>query len=186
MSVTFDTNMLLLLLDPKLPPPTAKDGEPLADHVNERINYLVAELTREHEKIIIPTPVRAEVLVRAGAAGTDYLNRLSNAAAFKIESFDQRCAIEVAAMTASALKDGHKAGGSSAAWQKVKFDRQIAATARVHQCSAIYTDDVNLAVTARAIGIETIGVADLPLPPEDAQLSIPWGLPEDDEAPPPA
>jgi hypothetical protein len=55
MSVLFDTNMLLLLLDPKLPAPTGKDGKPIADRVNDRMNYLVAELQREHEKIIIPT-----------------------------------------------------------------------------------------------------------------------------------
>src|SRR5260370_41536857 len=98
MSVDVDTTMLLLVLDAKLPAPTGKDGNPVADRVNDRIKYLIADLQRQHEKIIIPTPVLAEVLVRAGPiAGTEYLNRLSNSAAFKIEPFDVRCAVEVAA-----------------------------------------------------------------------------------------
>lgn len=184
MSVAFDTNLLLLLLDPKLPAPTGKDGEPVADQVPERIRFLVAELQRQHEKIIIPTPVLAEVLVRAGAASGEYLNRLGSSAAFKIEPFDIRCAVEVAAMTTKAIKDGNKSGGSTASWQKVKYDRQIVATAKVHQCSMIYTDDADVAALAKASGIQTTGVATLPLPPQDAQLPLPWTVPTD-EAPPP-
>ena len=185
MSVAFDTNLLLLLLDSKLPAPTGKDGKPVAARVSDRINYLVSELQRQNEKIIIPTPVLAEVLVRAGMAGADYLSKLSNSSAFKIEPFDMRCAIEVAAMTAQALKGGNKSGGSTASWQKVKYDRQIVATAKVHQCTMIYTEDGDIPTIAKAAGIPTTGLASLPLPPEDAQLSIPWSVPPDEEAPPP-
>ncbi len=57
---------------------------------------------------------------------------------------------------------------------KVKFDRQIVAIARVLQASIIYTDDENLAATASAVGISTLGLADLPLPPETAQGQLPF------------
>jgi predicted nucleic acid-binding protein len=186
MTVVLDTNMLLLLLDPKLPAPKDKNGQPVADRVNERISYLVAELQRQHEKIIIPAPVLAEVLVRAGqTAGAEYLSRLSNAAAFRIEPFDARCACEVAAMTTKAIGGGNKSGGSTEPWQKVKYDRQIVATAKVQQCTMIYTDDAGVIAIAKTSGITTTNLAALPLPPEDAQLPLPWSLPAD-EAPPPA
>jgi hypothetical protein len=110
---------------------------------------------------------------------------LSNSAAFRIESFDVRAAVEVAAMTTKALRDGHKSGGSTEPWQKVKYDRQIVATAKVHECNKIYTDDDGVVAIAKTIGIPTTGVGTLPLPPEDAQLPLPWGLPSDEDIPPP-
>lgn len=185
MTVAFDANVLLLLLDPALPPP--KDptaGAPVVD-ANQRITYLVNELQRQHRKIIIPTPALSEVLVRAGKASDDYLTRLSRAAAFKIEPFDIRCAVEVAAMTAAAIAAGDKKSGSSDPWAKIKYDRQIVATARIAQASIIYTDDGGIRTFAGLIGMPTLGISGLPLPPQDAQLALPWSAPQDEAYPDP-
>jgi hypothetical protein len=174
MSVVFDANMLLLLLDPALPPPRDPRTGGLTVDSNKRITHLVNEIHRRRQKIIIPTPALCEVLVRVGSATNDYLGKLSRTAAFRIEPFDLRCAVEVAAMTASALAVGDKKSGSLAPWAKIKYDRQIVATARVAQATSIYTDDAEIQAFAALIGIPTCGVADLPLPPEDAQLPLPW------------
>jgi hypothetical protein len=57
-------------------------------------------------------------------------------------------------------------------WAKVKFDRQIVAIAKVVGATVIYSDDKDVATLAKKQGIETIGVADLPLPKEDAQMTL--------------
>jgi hypothetical protein len=77
-------------------------------------------------------------------------------------------------MTRAALNANNKKDGSQEPWAKVKFDRQIVAIARVAQASAIYTDDKNLAATAKRLNIPCFGLPDLPLPPETAQGTLPF------------
>jgi hypothetical protein len=50
---------------------------------------------------------------------------------FYVVPFDTLAAIELAVMTRNALAAGDKRAGSKESWAKVKFDRQIAAIARV-------------------------------------------------------
>lgn len=57
-------------------------------------------------------------------------------------------------------------------WNKIKYDRQIVAIAKVNQATAIYTDDAGLRNTARRIGIAVVGVADMLLPPAKAQIEL--------------
>jgi len=136
--VVFDATTLLYLLDPEAKAPTdPKTGEPVS-RVKDRITFLVSDLEKRKEKIVVPTPALSELLVRAGEAGPGYLDILSRQAAFKIVDFDQRAAVEVAAATREALAAGDKRAGSESAWAKVKFDRQIIAIARVEGASAIF------------------------------------------------
>ena len=119
--VLFDANTLMLLLDPALPAPKDKStGEPVTE-VEKRIKYLVDTLQESREKIVIPTPALAEVLTHAERADANYFIKLDRSAAFRIESFGSRAAIELARMTASAINAGDKRGGVSAPWNKVKF-----------------------------------------------------------------
>jgi len=170
--VVFDATTLLYLLDPEAKAPTDPEtGEPVS-RIKNRIAFLVSELEKSKEKIIVPTPALSELLVRAGDAGPEYLDILNRHAAFKIVDFDQRAAVEVAAATREALAAGDKRGGSENSWAKVKFDRQIIAIARVEGASTIYSDDGDIVRFAKSSGIAVIRVCDLPLPPEDAQQSL--------------
>lgn len=172
--VVFDATTLLLLLDPTLPAPLDKvTGRPVTD-VGRRINYLVSLLQRDRTKIIIPTPALAEVLTRAERAGADYFTKLDRAAAFKIEPFETRAAIELARMTAIAVAGGDKREGLDATWSKIKFDRQIVAIAKVSKVSTVYSDDENLGKVAKVQGINVVTIGELPLPPEDAQMTFAW------------
>lgn len=179
----FDANILLLLLDPTLPAPIAKEtGSPVAD-VEKRIKHLVGSLQESRTKIVIPTPALAEVLTRAERAGADYFTKLNRSAAFKIESFEARAAIELARMTAKAIAGGDKREGLSATWNEIKFDRQIVAIAKVAKVSTVYSDDENLGKIAKAQGLNVITIGELPLPREDAQMTFAWDvLHEEDEA----
>jgi hypothetical protein len=170
--VVFDATTLLYLLDPEAKAPTDPETGAPVSRVQDRITYLVSELEKRKEKIIVPTPALSELLVRAGEAGPDYLDILNRHAAFKIVDFDQRAAVEVAAATREALAAGDKRGGAESAWAKVKFDRQIIAIARVEGASTIYSDDGDIVRFAKSFGIPVVRVCDLPLPPEDAQQTL--------------
>jgi hypothetical protein len=106
--VVIDATMLLLLLRPGSPVPVGLNGIPI-DNPKERIDHLVQGLEKAKIKIIIPTPVLSEVLVRAGiAASQQIVDHLSKAAVFRIEPFDTRAAIEVAVMTVMPLPSGER------------------------------------------------------------------------------
>ena len=116
-----DSSDLLLMLRPDTLVPAGPDGVPI-DKPKERIDYLVQQLDKAKTKIIIPTPALSEALVRAGAAGSQQIvEHLQKYSVFRIESFDTRAAIEVAAMTRDAVDKGKKRGESSATWAKVKI-----------------------------------------------------------------
>jgi hypothetical protein len=65
-----------------------------------------------------------------------------------------------------------KRGTSNATWTKIKFDRQIVAIAKVHNATTIYSDDDDMRAIATRAKMKVIGLAELPLPPEHAQLSF--------------
>jgi predicted nucleic acid-binding protein len=177
----FDTTTLLLLLDPSLPAPLDKEsGRSIVD-VEKRISYLVGQIQEDGRKIVVPTPVLAEVLTRAERAGADYFTKIDRSSAFRIEAFEIRAAIELARMTAAAIKAGDKKEGSAAPWAKIKFDRQIVAIAKVNNVSTIYSDDDDLRKFATAQGISVVGIIELPLPPEGAQMVFTWDVVHDDK-----
>ena len=107
-----------------------------------------------------------------------------SASVFQVEAFDVRAAVELAIITAKALKAGDKKAGSTASMAKMEFDRQIIAIANVNGASLIYTNDNNLAKFAESRGIEAIALWDLPVPPEDPQMDF-LAVVEMDEAPEP-
>lgn len=119
----------------------------------------------------IPAPSWAEVLSLAGPA-TSALSRIVQGRSFvQIIPFDEMAAIESAYVHQQVLlKSGNKKGASSAPWQKIKIDRQILAIAVARRATAIYTDDTDLRADAGLIGIQTLGMDDISLPPEQLTL----------------
>jgi hypothetical protein len=112
--VVIDATMLMLLLRPDIIPSAAPGGVKI-DRPKERIEFLVHELNKAKAKIIVPTPALSEALVRADAAAAQQIiEHLNKYAVFRIESFDTRAAVEVAAMTRNAIDKGSKKGGSTA------------------------------------------------------------------------
>jgi hypothetical protein len=171
--LAIDSTALVLLINPGASPPIdPSTGQPVT-FARERVERLIADLDAKTDIIIVPTPVLAEVLVKAGAGAAEILGQLGALARIRIRSFDQRSAVEVAAMTIEALADGGKKGGSEQPWQKVKFDRQIIAIARVNGATHIYADDKNLSAFARSLGHTVISTWDLPEPEvEDNLFSV--------------
>ena len=183
MAVVFDAMNLIRLLGPEstdapIDPSTGKE----VDRYQDRLSFYVQTLSNEGERVIVPTPALAELLVGAGEAGPDYLAILNNTAAFEIAPFDQMAAVEAALIETMARAEGDKRGGvAESPWQKVKFDRQIVAIARALRVAAICSDDTDLAKHARRMTIRIVHSWNLPLPAEDLQLDIFNRQPSDDE-----
>jgi predicted nucleic acid-binding protein len=172
MAAAFDATFLMPLLRPEVGFPLDSAGQPI-EKAKERLAFLVEGLERSATKIIIPTPALSEILVRAGTTGSQkIIETLDKSRVFKIEPFDTLSAIEVAAMTREALDEGDKRTGLQATWAKVKYDRQIVAIAKVHGASVIYSDDSDVATLGTKAGLQVIGFAELPLPPEDPQAEL--------------
>jgi predicted nucleic acid-binding protein len=170
--VSMDTGYLGLLLHPKAKPPTDPATKKPLVRAQDRIEKLVNDLNASNERVIISTPVLCEFLVLVENAGQQYLAELSNQPGFRILPFDQMAAIELAAMELLARGKGGKRSpaASTTPWQKVKFDRQIVAIAKVHQAHTIYSDDADVKAIAENAGIKVVPCWELPLPPSDAPL----------------
>lgn len=167
MIVVVDSSALILLINPAANPPNdPTTGQPL-HRARERIEHYLASMAPS-DTIIIPTPVLAEALVKAGNAAGDIIAKINGHARLRVAPFDMRAAMETAAMTQDAFARGHKASGSGVPWQKVKVDRQIIAIARVAGSGLILADDHKLVEFARFLGMTAKSTWELDLPPEPA------------------
>ena len=106
------------------------------------------------------------MLVHAGDAGPRYLEILNDTGRFRVAPFDERAAVELAAMTRDAVIAGDLRAGIDATRAKLKFDRQIIAIARTQGQTAIYSDDKDMAKLGDTLGLEIIPVHALPRHPQ--------------------
>jgi hypothetical protein len=164
--VSMDAGFLGLLLHPAARPPNDPATGVTLVGAQDRIERLVNDLNALNERVVIATPALSEFLVLAENDGPQYLAELSSQPGFYIRSFDQMAAIELAAMELLARGRGGKRVPAPATtpWQKVKFDRQIVAIAKVHQAHTIYSDDSDVRVIAQNAGMKVISSWELPLP----------------------
>lgn len=169
MPVAFDNTVSTVLLNPRAGIPTHPDTGETIELGRERVEGLVQRLQKDGERIILPTPVIAELLTVSGPEGLQYLETITKSKVFEIGAFDLRAALELSLMNRSALAVGDKKGGIASPWQKVKFDRQIVAICKVYGVSVLYTDDAPLARIAAQVGLKTAGIHELEVPDEARQ-----------------
>ena len=107
----FDATALMYFLEPDARVPLdPTTNEPVTD-AKARIDFLIETLEAGHQTVVVPTPALSEVLVHAGDAGPRYLEILNSSRCFRIEPFDQRAAVELAAMTRDAIVAGDLRAG---------------------------------------------------------------------------
>jgi hypothetical protein len=170
--VAFDTSILILLFDKDAKAPLdPKTGEPV-EGCEPRLLHLVAGVGKtKGAKIIIPTPTLAEFLVKATPEGAaSYISKLTRIRGVKLVPFTVRAAIEFSELQRAALDEEKKLKPADRAKrEKPKFDHQIVAIAKTEGATIIYSDDAGLGRFAKKAGIRVVGIAELPLPPTDAQ-----------------
>lgn len=169
--VVFDTSILALAFDSHSNSPTdPSTGLPVSD-CQARLDYLIKKLTKAKERVLIPTPVLAEYLVRAGADRDKRFDTITGSRVFVVSPFDTRAAVECAAIED---KDGRRirAVPEAESKAKVKFDRQIIAIAIARGATTIYTGDIGLASRAKRSGLDVVMTWELDLPPVEPQLEL--------------
>ena len=169
----FDASFLSLLLNEKAKAPIDPQTSEPVEGAHGRVKQLVRELEKSKNKIIIPTPALSEVLVLADERGaSEYVDTLSKSSVFRIETFDERCAIETAVQLRTAYGSPQgKRLGSDSPWAKIKFDWQIVVIAKVNGADTIYSTDGDIKRLSDRIYLKVINVMDLPLPPPE-QIEI--------------
>jgi predicted nucleic acid-binding protein len=163
--VVLDNTFLALMLNSKARPPKDPSTQKPVERIADRIEKLLEDLDAESERMIVPTPVLSEFLVLADQSAPEYLNRLAEMKNILVKPFDEKAAIELAAIELDDRKKIGKRGASSSPWTKVRFDRQIVAIAKTNGAKRIYSDDEDLMKHATRLGIEVVPTWDLPLLP---------------------
>lgn len=169
--VVFDTSTLVLAFDENANPPTDPTTGKLLSECPARIDYLIESLSKAKTRVLIPTPVMAEYLVRAGIDRDKRLAELTSSRVFVIAPFDIRAAVECAGIE-DADHVRVRSIPESETKAKVKFDRQIIATAIVRNATVIYTGDTGLASRARRNNMKVVMTWELPLPPPNPQFEL--------------
>lgn len=169
--VVFDTATLVLLIDPQSKPPLDPATKQVLTHCKQRIDGLLKQLSTSRTRVLIPTPVLSEFLVKSGPNKDKYLTEFLATTNFLVGDFDQRAAIELACLEDNDLASERQLNGITSK-AKVKFDRQIISIAKVQNASTIYTGDNNLATVAKANGLRAVMTWEIPLPPEAAQQTL--------------
>lgn len=175
MLVVLDTSFWLLALDEGASSGTVSGTNEAIAHAKARVDGLLNELARTKAVVLVPTPVIAELFSRDEAGMGSYLALLRQSANFRTAAFDERAAVELAALNRKAYATGDKRAGATGSWQKIKIDRQIISIAKIHGASTIFTNDEQLAAAARLAEIDAISLAEVPIPEADRQYQLSFG-----------
>lgn len=169
--VVFDTTTILLVIDPTARPPIDPGTSALVERCAERVEYLLKGLNERQVRVLIPTPVIGEFLVKAGKNKAKFAQDFVESRNFVVGDFDIRAAIEISQLNDPDLNSGRRLDPIQTK-AKVKFDRQIVAIAKVEAADTLYTGDEGLRDVAKANGLRVVMTWELPLPPEDPQGSL--------------
>jgi predicted nucleic acid-binding protein len=163
--------MLSLLLNPDAKPREDPRTQQPVTSPKKRADYLLACIQKEKGKIVVPTPAVAEILTVIGPEAQAYFDIIAQNRLFEVAAFDSRAAIELAFLNRDVFATTDRKNKVEA-YQKVKVDRQILAVLKSRGVTEIYTDDVGLSNRARLCGITPVGIAELPLPPDEQQMKL--------------
>jgi predicted nucleic acid-binding protein len=162
MKVVFDASFLVLLFNPK--------SNASVERAPERIDGLIERLSSKKDKIVIPTPALAEILVALSKTGPKYIEKLKEFTCFQVRPFDERAAVEFGAVVRARSKTQQSKTRKGINRNKVKFDHQIVAIAKVQGAAVVYSDDKQLRAFAEECGMRAIGLADVPVPMKQLEL----------------
>ena len=88
---------------------------------------------------------------------------LQSKGCFKLGSFGERAAVELALRLQQAIKTGDKFEGIASPWQKMKYDRQILSICKVEGCSRVYSTDQHVHKHAQLWKLPVFNLSDVKL-----------------------
>lgn len=168
MKVVLDTSVLVFLINPGAPAPLDPATGECVSHCRERIEGLLEDFDASGVQLVVPTPVLSELLIRSGNRQAEVIAALIDKRSVQVAPFDVAAAVENAALRRS--RPSAKSAGESK--KDVSFDLQILAIARVAGASKILTDDENLRKRASRAGMQTLGIADIPIADSKRQAPL--------------
>lgn len=166
--VVFDTTTILLVIDPTARPPVEPGTTTPVSRCAERVDFLLKGLSERGVRVMVPTPVIAEFLVKGGKNKVQYAQNFIASRNFVVGDFDIRAAIELVHLNDPDLSSG-KQLDPIVTKAKIKFDRQVVAIAKVEGADTLYTHDTGLRDVALANGLRVVMTWELPLPPQASQ-----------------
>ena len=167
--VAFDNTILSLLVFPDADLRQGSTGQKV-EYARERVLGLVHEIEDAREQVAVPAPALSELLVTDGVDAQDVLATLRGSSFIRIESFDERAAVELALRLREARKAGDPKEGLVITKNAMKFDRQIVAISLVCGARVLYSDDDGVAKFAATCGLAVKRVIDLPVPASQEPL----------------
>jgi predicted nucleic acid-binding protein len=170
--VAFDNTILSLLIFPDAELRQGSEGQKV-EHARERVLGLIQQIEDARDQVIVPAPALSELLVTEGADVQDILATLRGSAFIRIESFDERAAVELAMRLRETRKAGDQREGLPITKGAMKFDRQIVAIALVNGATILYSDDYGVAKFAAGCGLKVKRVVDLPVPASQESFAFP-------------
>jgi predicted nucleic acid-binding protein len=173
--IVVDANFLVLMFDPEAMPHIARG--------RDRVAHFIDELARSGEDIMIPAPVIAEVVAGRIERTTEIVEELRRHRNFIVQPFDEVIAIETGYLIRAAA-DRMPAAERPVGWKvTMKYDAQIAATARVRGARALCTADSGFEQYLGDSNVKVLQVEELPLPPANPQRSLDLGDEGGDQQP---
>jgi predicted nucleic acid-binding protein len=163
--IIFDSTYLIAFLHPSPNPPKDEHDKPV-ERFKDRIQELVKSLNSTDIRIGVPTPVVAEILVQYPDNKSEYLEVIRDRYRFEVVPFGVKAAIEASDLIALLSQETKQPASQ---WQKVKFDIQIAATAKAESATMLYADDKGIVSNAKRLGINAKRICDLPLPADEPE-----------------
>ena len=169
--IAIDATTLSILLNPKAKVPLDPATNLPVDLARDRLLGFISKAEKARRKLIIPTPATAELLTAIGPTSADYIRIINRKAVFEVRSFDEVAAVELAFLNRDVFGALDQKNGLEP-WQKMKFDRQIIAIAKVADCEHILTEDDGLANRARLCDIEPLKIIDMEIPDSSKQGAL--------------
>jgi hypothetical protein len=175
--IVVDNTFLSVLFFPDAGPPIDPATQKPIHRLQDRIEELIQNLRADRENILIPAPALSEFLFMAGNDGPLYLAELDSDSVWQVAAFDQKAAIELAALnldlkrklSRTKAKVDEETADTKA---KMNFDKQIVAIAVANEVRTIYSDDKGVKNFAGHASVEVIPMWELPLP-SAKQLDLP-------------
>jgi hypothetical protein len=167
--IVVDNTFLSVMFFPNAGAPIDPATNKPIHRLQDRIDDLIENFRADRDKILIPAPVLSEFLFIAGKDGPLYLAELDSDSVWQVAGFDQKAAIELAALNldikrklskTKAKKDEETTDTKA----KVSFDKQIVAIAVANEASTIYSDDKGVKNFAGYATLPVVQMWELPLP----------------------